>query len=125
MRRTFFTRRAVYSSSWSYPRNPNSQQRRQEQTHASLKKALVMVDELLELDLQNKSEEKEPSRNDDIQLPWNLPISPLMDPKVIAARERRNMTKWRPCERQSAYNKKLSSNPYGRLNHARSIGYAS
>ena len=43
----------------------------------------------------------------------NLPLSPLMDPKLIAARERHRLPKPAAGQELSAFTKKLRSNPYG------------
>lgn len=48
------------------------------------------------------------SRNTDLLL------SPLMDPKLIAARERYRTPKPAPSGELSAFSKKLRTNPYGR-----------
>ena len=44
----------------------------------------------------------------------NLPLSPLMDPKLIAARERHRTPKSAASQERSAFSKKLQNNPYGR-----------
>ena len=43
----------------------------------------------------------------------NLPLSPLMDPKLIAARQRHRTPKPAPCTNPSEFSKKLRNNPYG------------
>lgn len=42
-----------------------------------------------------------------------LPLSPLMDPKLIAARERHRTPKPTPGPDRSAFSQKLRNNPYG------------
>lgn len=46
----------------------------------------------------------------------NLPLSPLMDPKLIAARERHRTPKRAPSPDRSAFSQKLRNNPYGTMN---------
>ena len=45
----------------------------------------------------------------------NLPLSPLMDPKLIAARERYRTPKPAPSPDRSAFSQKLRNNPYGTI----------
>ena len=45
---------------------------------------------------------------------FNLPLSPLMDPKLIAARERHHTPKPAASQERSAFSQKLQNNPYGR-----------
>lgn len=52
----------------------------------------------------------------------NLPLSPLMDPKLIAARERHRNPKPAPGENQSEFSKKLRNNPYGEHTSTRLLG---
>jgi len=44
-----------------------------------------------------------------------LPLSPLMDPKLIAARERHRTPKAAPSPDRSAFSQKLRNNPYGTI----------
>ena len=46
----------------------------------------------------------------------DLPLSPLMDPRLIAARERYRTPKPAPSGELSAFSKKLQDNPYGKCN---------
>lgn len=71
----------------------------------------------LSLDEPDWSEEFEDEEVQD-ELPpsladLNLPLSPLMDPKLIAARERHRTPKPAPGKDLSEFSRKLRNNPYG------------
>ena len=53
------------------------------------------------------------SANQSPSVTANLPLSPLLDPKLIAARERHRRPKPAPSGELSPFSKKLQSNPYG------------
>ena len=66
---------------------------------------------------QEDGQEQDTSRESQLQSALSpsskLPLSPLMDPKLIAARQRYRTPKPAPSGKLSAFSKKLERNPFG------------
>lgn len=99
---------------WSHRRSPSSNQFLLTRPKASWSnRRLLALLEDLDVPIENLREpQKEKAENLLYNLPAKLPLSPLMDPKLIAARQRHREPKPK-LQSLSPIEIKLRENPYG------------
>ncbi len=118
MRKRFPTKSSVLSPLWSSHSKTSLPQLRLKKTKAHIwsnKGLAALLDDLGDVEnapiaQQSPANTKGKSRDD---LPWKLPLSPLMDPSLVAAHQRHREPKHKPTAEPSALEVKLRENPYG------------
>ncbi|MCJ1463777.1 hypothetical protein MMC07_002386 [Pseudocyphellaria aurata] len=111
MNRGFSTKRPTFSQRWICCQSPSLQQRRLRKTQVELASSAQLRTLLDEVD-QPEVEERR-IQDEDTELSQDLPKSPLMDSKLVSAREHYMRRKQRPNrEYPSDLEEKLSMNPY-------------
>lgn len=111
MSKGFLTKRPIFTQLWSHHQGLRMQQRRLRKTQAELASSAELL-KLLD-EIEEPEGEEFISQDEETGLSQWLPLSPLMDPKLLSARERHRRPKQRPNRgNPSDLEKELLMNPY-------------